>query len=78
MDQDKEKIDMSEQNYNKRELDHYFGDIRSDISEIKTQTQRTNGRVNKLERAMYIVAAVVATLLITSGSQLVAFIKGII
>ena len=46
----------NESNYSKRELDHYFGDIRSTLEkqnvlleEIKTQTLKTNGRVNRLE-----------------------------
>ena len=69
---------MIEENYNKRELDHYFKDIRTDISEIKAQTTKTNGRVNILEKALYIIGAVVGTLLVTSGSQLVTFLKGII
>jgi hypothetical protein len=70
---------MSEEaNYSRRELEHYFKDMKDDVAEIKTQTQKTNGRVNKMEMRLYIIGAVVATLLITSGSQLLAFIKGII
>lgn len=45
-----------EPNYSKRELDHYFSDIKEILSkqnvmleEIKTQTIKTNGRVSKLE-----------------------------
>lgn len=53
-------------------------DTKDDVSEIKTQTKLTNGRVSKLERAMWIVGAVVGTLLISSGSQLISFIKAII
>lgn len=52
-----------ELNYSKRELDHYFADIRktlqnqnhileeikSDGKETKAQVYKTNGRVNRLE-----------------------------
>lgn len=47
---------MNEDNYSKRELDHYFGDLfkRMDkqdglLSSIEAQTKKTNGRVSKLE-----------------------------
>lgn len=51
---------MPEEPYSKRELDHYFTDLRekflatingiaSDVVEIKDQTKKTNGRVSKLE-----------------------------
>ncbi len=43
-------------NYSKRELDHYFGDIKETLGKqniilarIEAQTTRTNGRVSKLE-----------------------------
>lgn len=43
-------------NYSKRELDHYFGDIKQTLEKqniilerIEGQTTRTNGRVSKLE-----------------------------
>lgn len=40
---------MDDGKFTNRELEHYFKDIRTDISEIKTQVIKTNGRVNKLE-----------------------------
>jgi hypothetical protein len=54
---------MEELNYSKRELDHYFADIRAtlekqniilneikcDGKETKEQAIKTNGRVNRLE-----------------------------
>lgn len=43
-------------NYSKRELDHYFGDIKETLrnqneilARIETQVLKTNGRVNRLE-----------------------------
>lgn len=45
-----------DKNYSKRELDHYFGDIKGTLEkqniileEIKIQTTKTNGRVSALE-----------------------------
>lgn len=54
---------MDDSNYSKRELDHYFDDLKSRLSkqdltlsrieadgkETKTQAYKTNGRVSKLE-----------------------------
>ena len=47
---------MEEQNYSKRELDHYFGEIKETLEKqniilerIEGQTTKTNGRVSKLE-----------------------------
>lgn len=43
-------------NYSKREIDHYFGDIKDTLrsqneilARIETQVLKTNGRVNRLE-----------------------------
>ncbi len=51
-----------ESNYSKRELDHYFGDIKQTLEkqnvileEIKTQTIKTNGRVTKSEDAIFVL-----------------------
>jgi len=47
---------MDNEPYTKRELDHYFNDIKSilarqdgTLSRIETQTTKTNGRVSRLE-----------------------------
>lgn len=62
---------MAEGQYSTRELEHYFGDIRKDIKEIKEQTIKTNGRVNKLENwrwlltgGMLIISMMVIPLLV--------------
>ena len=40
---------MNEQPLTLRELEHFFGDVKDDVKEIKVQVKTTNGRVNKLE-----------------------------
>lgn len=47
---------MDEQNYQKRELDHYFSELKDHLSKqdrtlerVEAQTMKTNGRVTKLE-----------------------------
>ena len=47
---------MEESNYSKRELDHYFKDIKDTLNKqnqvlerIENQTTKTNGRVSRLE-----------------------------
>jgi uncharacterized membrane protein YhaH (DUF805 family) len=57
--------------YSSRELDHYFKDIRSTLEEIKDQTVKTNGRVNRLENwrwlltgGMTIITALVIPLIV--------------
>lgn len=69
---------MAEKNYSKRELDHYFKDVRADLGEIKVQTTKTNGRVTKIEKALLIIGTATLVLMATNGSQLIGFIKGII
>ena len=64
--------------YSKRELDHYFGDIRNDLKEIKLQTQKTNGRVSKHDKILLIVATAIGVLLVTNSSELLQLFKIII
>lgn len=40
---------MTEAPYTKRELDTHFREVKDILSEIKTQTMKTNGRVGRLE-----------------------------
>ena len=46
----------------KETMDSFHSDMRRDISEIKTQTSKTNGRVNKLENWRSGIVAVIAFL----------------
>ena len=40
----------SEEKYTTRELDHYFKDFAATLDRIEIQANKTNGRVNKLEK----------------------------
>lgn len=69
---------MTDTPYQNREIDEKFTDIKDTLLRIEAQTTKTNGRVNKLERNLLIVACVVGTLLVTSGSEFVSFIMNIL
>jgi hypothetical protein len=66
---------MRDEDYSNREIDGIVSDIRSSLIRIETQTTKTNGRVNRLERYMLIIGAVVGTMLIMSGSRFIELIK---
>ena len=42
---------MTEAPYTKRELDTHFSEVKDILSEIKTQTMKTNGRVGRGRKA---------------------------
>lgn len=77
---------MSDIPYQNREIDDKFSDIKDALFRIEneklpvliTQVTKTNGRVTKLERYMLVVACIVGTLLMTSGSDLVTFVMSIL
>ena len=48
------------------------------LDDIKVQTIKHNGRLSRLERAMLIIGAVSATLLMTNAPEVVAFVASII
>jgi hypothetical protein len=54
---------MGKEDYSNREIDSKFDSIMALLGQIDTQTRKTNGRVNKLERNMLVVSCVVATIL---------------
>lgn len=77
---------MSDRPYENRELDEKFKNVTDSqkrmheenqgvLQEILTQTKKTNGRVNRLERNLLIVSCVVATVLVLKGSELVEVAK---
>lgn len=65
-------------NYKKRELDHFFGDVRKDIKEIKVQVTAINGKVKMITKVGLVLGAVVGTLLITNGSEVIHLFMAII
>lgn len=60
---------MSENNYTIKEVvEHYLKDMKEDLKEIKTQTQKTNGRVNSLESTRSWMWGAIAVLTILGGT----------
>lgn len=76
---------MDEVPYSKRELDHYFQDMRSDIKEIlfdgketKAQAMRTNGRTTKIEwqiKVFWWALGALWTLIMLTFPSIIRFIK---
>ena len=59
---------MSDEVYTIKEtLAHYFDEMKSDIKEIKEQTQKTNGRVTSLESDRSKVWGAIGMLTILGG-----------
>ena len=67
-----------DENYKKRELDHFFGDVRKDIKEIKVQVTAINGKVKMITKVGLVLGAIVGTLLITNGSEVIHLFMAII
>lgn len=61
--------------YSNRELDRFFVDFTETLNRIEAQTVKTNGRVNKLERNLTIVACVVGTTLLLKFPEAMEAIK---
>jgi hypothetical protein len=73
------------EDYSNREIDLMLKDIHEKLDLILSQTTRHNGRLSKVEdkqratdRVLIIVGCIVATLLLTSGSELINFILKVI
>lgn len=66
---------MTDAPYSKRELDEKFNHILAELSEIKIQTTKHNGRMSKVERNILIIACVTGTILMTKGSELTHVVK---
>lgn len=61
--------------YENREIDIMFQTVDAKLDKIILQVEKTNGRVNKLERNLLIVACVLGTTLLLKGSELVNVFK---
>lgn len=61
--------------YENREIDIMFQTVDAKLDKIILQVEKTNGRVNKLERNLLIVACVLGTTLLLKGSELVNVLK---
>lgn len=59
-----------EENYSKRELDAHFAEVKATLREITAQTTKTNGRVTKLERWMYMVIGGLTLLSFLVGAKM--------
>ena len=53
---------MNEEPFKNREILEMFGDVKQDLTEIKEQTKRTNGRVTKLEQWQSYVLGFIAAI----------------
>ena len=69
---------MKEEPYKNREIDEKFNDIMKELKEIKIQTTKHNGRMQKMERILLIVGTATGVLLVTNGSTLLTFLQTII
>ena len=67
-----------EQDYSKREIDHFMKDITGQLSKILEQTTRHNGRLTRVERILLVMGTAIVVLMATSGSELVSFIMKIV
>ena len=75
--------------YSKRELDHNFNEIKESLNELRAENKeahealdanqkRTNGKLFIHTKILLVFGAVVATLLITNGSEMIKLFKLII
>lgn len=64
-----------EKDYSNRELDTKFSSIIEFLTDIKTQTTKTNGRVNKLERNILIIACILGTVVLLKFPEVLSVVK---
>lgn len=51
-----------EKDYSNREIDHLFGDIKTQLNRIEHQTTKHNGRLTSIEKWMWTLAGGLAVL----------------
>jgi hypothetical protein len=66
---------MTKEDYSNRELDSHFTFVKEALERIEKQVLKTNGRVNKLERNLLVIACVVGTILLLKFPQVMEAIK---
>lgn len=66
---------MRDEDYSNRELDKAFQGITDTLGRIETQVLKTNGRVNRLERNMLVVACIVGTILVLKFPEVIKTIQ---
>lgn len=66
---------MPKDDYTNRELDRNFTEIKESLEVITKQVFKTNGRVNKLERNLLVVACVVGTILLLKFPEVMNVLK---
>lgn len=66
---------MPKDDYTNRELDRNFTEIKESLDVITKQVFKTNGRVNKLERNLLVVACVVGTILLLKFPEVMQVLK---
>lgn len=64
-----------ENDYSKREIDHFVEDIQGKLDLILKQTTLHNGRLTRMERISLIFATALLVLLVTNGSELTQIFK---
>lgn len=82
----KDQISELKNNYSKRELDHYFGEVHEKMTEFRTENKTgmdmldrkityTNGTVRIHTKVLLVVGTAIVVLLATNGSELISFLK---
>jgi hypothetical protein len=66
---------MSKVDYTNREIDGHFLTIKESLIRIEAQTIKTNGRVNRLERNILIIACILGTVILLKFPQVISAVK---
>ena len=66
---------MKKEDYSNRELDSHFTFVKDALERIEKQVLKTNGRVNKLERNLLVIACIVGTILLLKFPQVISAVK---
>lgn len=64
--------------YSNRELDHMFIQIKEQLDRIEAQTERTNGRVTRIEKTLLVSGSVVLVTLFFKAPELFNLVRHLI